>query len=228
MAKALPLVLALLPVVVGCAAEAEHRAADGPPVLAGRVVFHGELPGAEHVDRAKRHKPPVEPQPPFRAGTDGGLAGAVVKIEADGGPAPAPLEVAMTLGHGGIDPVVVTVPAGGTVMFATADPGHNFALHTYARRNKAVNVSFRDGTYACTYERPEIVLVSDDVHPWLQGWIFVTDSPHTTVTDADGRFRFEGLEPGRHSLKIWHPVAGNREVDVELGTGDVPEIELGG
>lgn len=45
-------------------------------------------------------------------------------------------------------------------------------------------------------------------HGGMQAWILVFDHPFFKVTGVDGRFRFEGVPPGKYKLDVYHP-AGN-------------------
>jgi len=43
-----------------------------------------------------------------------------------------------------------------------------------------------------------------DVHPWELAWCHVMAHPFHAVTNADGRFTINGLDPGEYELEFWH------------------------
>jgi hypothetical protein len=43
------------------------------------------------------------------------------------------------------------------------------------------------------------------------GYIYVSESPFFTKTDAEGRARFADLPPGRYTLRVWHPLLEGSE-----------------
>ena len=53
-------------------------------------------------------------------------------------------------------------------------------------------------------------------HPWSRAWLLVFDHPYATVTGRDGKFRLDGVPPGRWKLVAWHERFGTRESTVEV------------
>lgn len=52
--------------------------------------------------------------------------------------------------------------------------------------------------------RPGVVRVLCGVHPHMQGWIVLHDSPYFAVTDEGGAFRIDGIPPGTYKVTMWH------------------------
>jgi hypothetical protein len=48
-----------------------------------------------------------------------------------------------------------------------------------------------------------IVRLSCNIHPWMRGWIIVTDEA-AAVSGADGRFTIAGVPPGTYEARVWH------------------------
>lgn len=42
------------------------------------------------------------------------------------------------------------------------------------------------------------------IHPWIRGWILVTDHPFAAITNTDGTFEISGLPYGEHRFRIFH------------------------
>jgi hypothetical protein len=84
---------------------------------------------------------------------------------------------------------------------------HN--THTSPKRNDAFNkvIGANDRTgVPCDYKKAENTPVSVvcDYHPWMKAFHFPLDHPYFAVTDADGKFKIEGLPAGKHSFNVWH------------------------
>jgi hypothetical protein len=76
------------------------------------------------------------------------------------------------------------------------------------------------------FQHPEIVKVSCDAHPWMTGWIVVTDHPYVAVTDERGAFRLAGVPPGSYTLSLWHETLGEQRQEVTVRAGEEKLIAL--
>ena len=50
--------------------------------------------------------------------------------------------------------------------------------------------------------------VSCSVHPWMVGWLLVTDTPYMAISDDDGNVNIENLPIGTHTFQVWHERIG--------------------
>lgn len=123
------------------------------------------------------------------------------------------------------EPRVLVIPAGTTVAFPNLDPVfHNVFSYSSAKR-------FDLGRYpkghskSVTFEKPGLVRVFCDVHSSMSAHILVVDTEHVAQPDASGRFVLEDVPEGRHTLTLWHPDLGEREVVVRVGEGTT-HVEL--
>jgi hypothetical protein len=55
--------------------------------------------------------------------------------------------------------------------------------------------------------------VNCDRHLWERAWIYVSDHPYATVTDANGEFLIENVPPGRYRLRAWHEGWREKKID---------------
>ena len=70
-----------------------------------------------------------------------------------------------------------------------------------------------------------------DIHPWMKGYVFVTDAAYYTVTKPDGSYSLEGLPVGDYTVRYWHEEAGKGKsstVKVEAGGQVTAELKVGG
>lgn len=78
-------------------------------------------------------------------------------------------------------------------------------------RNAAVKTYLRPGDRASvTLSHAERlpIMASGCIHPWLRGYLLVTDHPYATFTDANGEFEIACLPTGQCNLRVWHERAG--------------------
>jgi hypothetical protein len=64
-----------------------------------------------------------------------------------------------------------------------------------------------------------LVTLRCDIHEHMRALILVLDTPYFVVSDPQGRFRLEGLPPGRFVLKVWLDSRTTLERPVELAAG---------
>jgi len=72
-----------------------------------------------------------------------------------------------------------------------------------------------------------IVRVSCNTHPWMHGWLLVTDDT-SVVTPADGTFALRNVPAGTYELRVWHEAlkGAPRTVTVAAGQTAVVNFEL--
>jgi hypothetical protein len=79
------------------------------------------------------------------------------------------------------------------------------------------------------FQKPErMIVIKDDVHPWMRMWVGAVDHPFFAVTGADGAFELRGLPPGRYTIEVWHElyVGVKREIEVREGALLREDFEL--
>lgn len=127
------------------------------------------------------------------------------------------------------EPHVLVVPVGTTVSFKNSDKCmHN--VHLYAFHNTGFNRAISAGKDTKgTFRRAESIKVSCDLHPWMAGWVVVTDATHWALTDVEGRFSLEGIPAGTYELQIWHEKLGKAKTEVSVkadGSGEPIELKM--
>lgn len=65
---------------------------------------------------------------------------------------------------------------------------------------------------------PGVVRLSCNTHPWMNGWIVVTDEM-AAMTGSDGRFVLKDVPAGTYELRVWHETlkAASQKVTVAAG-----------
>jgi plastocyanin len=85
------------------------------------------------------------------------------------------------------------------------DATHN--VHTERKYAASFNESQRGKGDELTlrFSAPEIGRqIECDIHPWMIGWIHVSDHPFFAVTGIDGQYSITGLPPGEYEILAWH------------------------
>ena len=96
------------------------------------------------------------------------------------------------------------------LIFKSCDPvGHNVDFKPFA--NGAINPMLPPNgkvAYKITKgeKRPAKAICS--IHPWMAGYVLITDHPFAAVTKADGSFEITGVPAGKQQLIVWQSSKG--------------------
>ncbi len=213
--------------------------------LRGTVTYDGELP-ADTLLRPTHDTRTCRPVPdaPF-TGTRDALGDALVwLVGVAHGPAdPAPRRVAVSLTNCRIEPRISRAPLGATLLVRSADAidARLRFVDVAAERARPATGDSTPAPIATAPTAPRalvpladagavvpltevtaapgLVEIRDDRHPWVRGWIAVAPHPFVAITDADGRFAFDGVPPGRYVLVAWHERLGSVALPVMVERG---------
>lgn len=86
---------------------------------------------------------------------------------------------------------------------------HN--VHTYKGAESLFNQAQPKGAPPIVKETPDeasVVKFSCDVHPWMRGFVIVTDHPFFAVSGEDGSFKIEKVPAGKYTVEAWHSQYG--------------------
>lgn len=116
--------------------------------------------------------------------------------------------------------------AGQTIDIKNSD-GTLHNVHTYKGAESWFNQAQPKGSDMIGKESPEdptVVKFTCDVHPWMRGFVVVTDHPYFAVSAADGSFTIDKLPPGKYKLEAWHATYGLKTADVEVADGKPADV----
>ncbi|NMG00816.1 methylamine utilization protein [Aromatoleum toluolicum] len=102
-------------------------------------------------------------------------------------------------------PYVLPVQAGTRVLFPNND---NIRHHVYSfSPAKTFELPLYSGTPTSPvlFDKPGVVILGCNIHDWMVGYIYVSESPHFAKTGADGKVTLGGLPGGDYTLRVWHP-----------------------
>jgi hypothetical protein len=84
------------------------------------------------------------------------------------------------------------------------------------------------GKLSKTFEHPETIKITCDVHKWMTSWLIVQDNPYYVLTDGNGNFKIEDIPPGTYTLQAWQESLGKvtQEVTVKSGEATRADFEM--
>ncbi len=160
----------------------------------------------------------------------GGIRNAVVTIAVKGAKVKLPEKpIALDQIACRFEPHVLLIPAGATARFLNSDKiSHN--VHLRVRKNLPFNRMIASKNFEETVlKRAEAIRVGCDLHPWMECYLFVTDTPYIALTDAEGNFELPKLPPGEYAVKVWHEKLAKAKATVTVaadGSSSPIEVKL--
>jgi hypothetical protein len=199
----------------GAAAAYEVAAVPQAGALSGVVRFAGAAPRLEPLRVNKNRDVCGESREPetLVVGSDRGVLGAVVLIEGVTTGKKPDHDVLINNARCQFVPHVSALMAGSRARVKNSDPVlHNtHGVHTVKGthgKTTGFNLALpnRDQVIDITRRLSKLgpVHVLCDAHTHMTGWLYVHDSPYVTVTDESGRYRIEGIPPGKYTVMMWH------------------------
>ena len=125
-------------------------------------------------------------------------------------------------------PKVKPVFVGSTVAFPNHD---NVRHHVYSfSPAKHFELPLYAGVPAqpILFDKPGVVVLGCNIHDWMIGYIYVSESPFFAKTDASGTATIGGLPPQAFFVRVWHPQLIGAEADTRREVTFAPgkSIEL--
>ena len=216
-------------------------AAAGTGSVKGQFVLDGEAPTleplvakGEPVRDAAVCSVDAVPNQKYVVGEGGGIANIVIYLKK------APKDMPEDAETPPSDPVVfdqqgcvfvphvLAVQAGRPVTLKSSDAvAHNVRISFF--NNPSINqIIPGNGSMEKTFEVGESApsAVACDIHPYMQGFMMVTDHPYVAVTDAEGNFEIKNLPEGEHKFRVWHEGPGyiEKSMKVEITAGETNDM----
>jgi len=207
--------------------------------LRGRFVYDGKAPTPMKFDTAKEpgcaEHEVVDEQ--LVVGGDGGLANVViyvsskdVKVHPDYATT-ANDTVRLDQKNCRFDPHILPIRRSQTLELHNSDPfSHNLVFSPIL--DLAINPLLRSGDkfdYHFRRGQKLPVPITDNLHPWMKGYVVVRDNPYVGVSKEDGTFEIVKLPAGELEFTLWHEESGWLQVGkadrkgkwvIKIGDGD--------
>jgi plastocyanin len=105
---------------------------------------------------------------------------------------------------------------------------HN--VHTYKGQETVLNQGQPAGSPAIKKDgiatEPATLKFKCDVHPWMTGFLVVTDHPFFQTTGTDGSFKLDKVPAGKYSMEAWHSRYGLKTATVTVEPNKTAEIKF--
>jgi hypothetical protein len=213
---------------------------DGSGSIKGVIKFDGNQakrrPVIMSADKycVSQHDTPVTEER-FVFGENDTLQNVLIYVSGglEGKSSPQPQEVVVIDQVGCMySPHVSAVMAGQKLQIHNSDNTlHN--LNCQPKNNPKFNVGqpVKDMKHDVTFAKPEIgIPLKCDVHPWMNAYVNVIDSPFYAVTGEKGTFEIKGLEPGEYTITTWHEFnvfkPDQESVKVTVKAGEASEVTV--
>jgi hypothetical protein len=167
------------------------------------------------------------PSPRLVIGKQHGVKNAVLRIEGirQGKKFILPEKTRLVQEHCAYAPHVSILRLGSDLEICNGDPilhnvhGYGFERSPLSLFNIAQPIKGqRSFVKSKQLNEPGIIqMMCDAGHPWMSGYVVVTDNPYTAVTDDDGNFSISDIPPGRYVLKFWHEGVSVTHKEMENG-----------
>ena len=69
------------------------------------------------------------------------------------------------------------------------------------------------------------VRLSCNTHPWMRGWVIVTDEA-SAISGADGRFAIDNVPPGTYEVRVWHESLKGEPRKITVVAGKPTEVNF--
>jgi plastocyanin len=101
-------------------------------------------------------------------------------------------------------PYVLAVAVGSTVDFPNSDRVYHNVFSLSKPRRFDLGRYPKGQSRSVRFDRPGVVRVFCEIHSHMNAFILVFAHRYFGTTDAEGRYRIEGVPPGTYTLAVWN------------------------
>ena len=204
--------LALAAALALAALPAAPQPARRGATIRGRVELKREPPAAEA-------RPAVSDLGPHAGHDAPDRRRSVVYLETAPQPAlepPVPVRAVLDQRNQTFVPYVLAVTVGSVVEFPNSDRTYHNVFSLSKAKRFDLGRYPRGQSRSVRFDQPGVVRVFCEIHSHMSAWILVFAHPYFAVTDAEGRYRIDGVPPGSYTLAVWNDgqVRARRELRV--------------
>lgn len=155
---------------------------------------------------------------------------AVVYLEVQGMKKAPPAKPVVMMQRGyQFAPGVLAVQTGTQVIFPNDDNDyHNVFSYSKAKRFDLGRFRKNETPPALILDKAGEVRLYCEIHQHMRGVILVLDTPHFTTTDAEGRYRLDGVPAGTFQLNAWLSEKTTIMQKVTVATGKTLRVDFSG
>jgi plastocyanin len=123
-------------------------------------------------------------------------------------------------------PHVLPVQVGTSVKFPNSDDIQH-QVYSFSPA-KTFQLPLYKGTPAnpIVFTSAGVVTLGCNIHDKMNGFIVVLDTPYFEKTENNGRVEVRSLEPGKYSIRVWHPDMASEPAPQTISIGESERTEL--
>lgn len=124
-------------------------------------------------------------------------------------------------------PSVLPVRVGTNVSFPNFDESRHHVYSFSKPKRFELQLYGKDETNSIFFDTPGVVAIGCNIHDNMLAYIYVTEAPIFSTTDAGGIAEFQKLENGQYKLTVWHPgVRKNGAPEAQVVTVNDENLQL--
>jgi plastocyanin len=123
-------------------------------------------------------------------------------------------------------PYVLPILVGTTVDFPNSDRTYHNVFSFSKTKRFDLGRYARGGSKAVRFDRPGVVRVFCDIHSHMSAFILVFGHRYFATTDAEGRYRIDGLPPGSYTVVAWNDGQPRQTRAVRVPEGGAVELDF--
>ncbi len=120
-------------------------------------------------------------------------------------------------------PYVLAVTVGSTVDFPNSDRVYHNVFSLSKARRFDLGRYPRGRSRSVRFDQPGVVRVFCEIHSHMSAFILVFAHRYFATTDAEGRYRIDGVPPGTYTLAVWNDGVVRERREVRLGAEGVDQ-----
>jgi plastocyanin len=140
--------------------------------------------------------------------------------------APSPTRAVLDQRSETFVPSVLAITVGSTVDFPNSDKVYHNVFSLSKTRRFDLGRYPRGQSRSVVFDRPGVVRVFCEIHSHMSAFILVFAHRFFAVTDAEGRYRIDGVPPGSYMLALWSEGGVRERRELRLETGQALEQDL--
>jgi len=200
--------------------------------IAGRVVLKGELPEMKPLAVEPSHKDRAVcgaeiPYERHIFGPDNAVKNAVMALaKVPGAPKPAPRKISLDNQRCRFVPHVQATTQGSVLRITSQDKGVLHSAMGVMTNTFNVAISSPEQVIEQKLNRPGQTPIKCSTHGWMEAHVWVFPHEFFAVTSIEGKYRIEGIPPGKYEVKLVHEGldAGDKPLEVTVEAGKTTEL----
>lgn len=80
--------------------------------------------------------------------------------------------------------------------------------------------------HASTLKGSRVIGIHCNRHDFMQSWFYVVTNPYYSLSNQEGTFTIDQVQPGHYELLAWHPTLGLKRQEIQVTEGGEVEVSL--